>query len=529
MDRRTFMHFAALGTASLVGQPAFSQGRSGSILIASELNSNSLDTHTAGANRGSYGLCMMIYDRLIQFGVKTLPNGVQSYDYSKLEPQIAESWEIAPDNSAVLFKLRRNATFHDGAPVTARDVKWSFDRFVSVGGFPQRQMEQASLTDVSQFEVVDDHSFRVKFLRPDKLTLPSLAIVVPSIYNSELCKKNATAADPWALEWTKINSAGSGAYKVESFKPGEQVVLTRFDGWKGGTVPKAERVLYRTVAAAGTRRALIDRGDADVVTDLPPRDVADIIAAKKLGVESAPQANTLKYLALSTVIKPFDDVRVRQAIAYAIPYEKVLESAVFGRGKPMYGAPGAPADASWPQAFPYSHDPDKAKALLAEAGLSGGFETKLFFDAGAATVDEPAALVIQDALGKLGVKLTLEKIPDFFARRSQKNWPLALDTFGAWFDGPDFFFRWIWHGQNTVWNIASYKNPEMDRLLDAARQERDGASYEALVKQFVKLAMNEVPYIPLYQPNLDVVVQPAVKGYVYMFHRQVDARSLAKA
>ena len=79
MDRRTFMHFAALGTASLVGQPAFSQGRSGSILIASELNSNSLDTHTAGANRGSYGLCMMIYDRLIQFGVKTLPNGVQSW------------------------------------------------------------------------------------------------------------------------------------------------------------------------------------------------------------------------------------------------------------------------------------------------------------------------------------------------------------------------------------------------------------------------------------------------------------------
>ena len=103
---------------------------------------------------------------------------------------------------------------------------------------------------------------------------------------------------------------------------------------------------------------------------------------------------------------------------------------------------------------------------------------------------------------------------------------MAIDLFGAWFDDPDFFFRWIWHGQNTVWNLASYKNPEMDRLLDAARQERDGAAYTALVKQFVKLAMTDVPVIPLYQPMLEVVAQPDIKGYAYMFHRQVDATTL---
>jgi len=80
--------------------------------------------------------------------------------------------------------------------------------------------------------------------------------VVPSVYNSELCKKNATASDPWALEWTKNNCAGSGAYKVESFKSSEQVVLARLDGWKGGTPPKFQRAMYRNVAAAGTRRAV---------------------------------------------------------------------------------------------------------------------------------------------------------------------------------------------------------------------------------------------------------------------------------
>ena len=91
--------------------------------------------------------------------------------------------------------------------------------------------------------------------------------------------------------------------------------------------------------------------------------------------------NTLKYLALSTVIKPFDDVRVRQAIAWAIPYQKVMDSSVFGRAKPMFGAgANAPMDASWPTPFPYDLDLDKAKSLLKSAGLETGFETKLYFD-----------------------------------------------------------------------------------------------------------------------------------------------------
>jgi peptide/nickel transport system substrate-binding protein len=531
MDRRRILKFAALGaTPSLFGWPALAQSRSDRLLIAGEMTANSIDTHTVGANRASFGLVMMTHDRLLQFGTKTLPGGGLTYDYFKLEPQLAESWKFAPDNSSVTFTLRRDAAFHDGAPVTAKDVKWSFDRFIGAGGFPQRQMEQASLTDPSKFEALDDYTFKVTFVRPDKLTMPSFAIVVPSIYNSELCKKHATAADPWALEWTKVNSSGSGAYKVESFKSGEQVVLARFAGWKGGPAAKIERSLYRAVAAAGTRRALVEKGDADLSTDLPPRDVADIGAGKKLKVESTPMTNTLKYLALSVTTKPFDDVRVRQAVAYAIPYDRVIESSVFGRAKPMFGAPAnAPTDISWPQPFPYTYDPEKSKSLLKAAGYEAGFETKLYFDAGSVTTDEPAALVIQDALGKIGIKVGIEKQPDFFARRSQKAWPMAIDVFGAWFDDPDFFFRWIWHGQNTVWNISSYKNPEMDRLLDAARQERDGARYADLTKQFIKLAMTEVPVIPLYQPQLDVVMQSDVKGYIYQFHRQVDTRTLYRA
>jgi peptide/nickel transport system substrate-binding protein len=148
--------------------------------------------------------------------------------------------------------------------------------------------------------------------------------------------------------------------------------------------------------------SVVEKGDADVSPDLPPREIADISATKKFRVDSAPMANTLKYLALSTMIKPFDDVRVRQAVAYGIPYQKVIDSAVFGRAQPMFGASAAaPADASWPQPFPYAYDPDKAKALLRDAGLAAGFETKLFFDAQVATTDEPAACRCWRACGSI--------------------------------------------------------------------------------------------------------------------------------
>src|ERR1044071_4915490 len=113
MDRRQFLEFAALGTAtSLVGWPAAAQSKS-TVFVAAEMNANSLDTHTVGANRATYGLVWMTYDRLIQFGTRKLPNGVLSYDYFDLKPQLAESWQVAPDNTSVTFKLRKDVTFHD--------------------------------------------------------------------------------------------------------------------------------------------------------------------------------------------------------------------------------------------------------------------------------------------------------------------------------------------------------------------------------------------------------------------------------
>ena len=149
---------------------------------------NSMDIHRTGTNRPSYQIAVNLYDRLLSFGRKTMPDGSLSYDYSVLEPELAESWAIADDGSYADFALKQDATFWDGTPVTAGDVKWSYDRAVSVGGFPTVQMKAGMLVEPEQFEVIDTHTFRIKFLQPSKLTLPDLAVPVPMIINSAVAK-----------------------------------------------------------------------------------------------------------------------------------------------------------------------------------------------------------------------------------------------------------------------------------------------------------------------------------------------------
>ena len=522
---------AILALGALAAPPAAAQGRAETLLVVTELGPNSMDIHGVGANRPSYQASWNLYDRLMTFGVKTLADGTRMYDHATLKPELAESWQVAPDGLSVTFKLRKDARFHDGTPVTAKDVKWSFDRAVTVGGFPTFQMKAGSLEKPEQFEAVDDLTFRVKMLRKDKLTLPDLAVPVPVIINSTLARKNATAQDPWAMEWLKNNDAGGGAYKLESWKPGQETIYVRFDEWKSGPLPKLKRVLVREVPSAGNRRALLERGDADISFDLPPKDFAELGKAGKVAVLSTPVENAYAYLGMNVKNPPFNNTKVRQAVAYALPYEKIFTSAVFGRGVLLSGTPIASNTFGYdPTLSPYKTDLAKAKALMAEAGQASGFETTLSFDQGFATINEPMAVLVQEALAQIGIRTTINKIPGANWRNAllKKDLPIFLNAFGGWLNYPEYFFFWNLHGQNAVFNTSSYQNPDMDKLIEAARFESDQKKYAELVRAFAKLMVADAPRVPIYQPLLDVAMQKNVTGYQYWFHRQLDFRQLAK-
>ena len=197
MDRRDFLKIstaAAAGVAApAIWSPVKAQARQETLLIVSESGPNNIDIHGVGTNVPGYEVSWNCYDRLISHEMKTV-NGIPYYDRDKFKMELAEDMNVGPMSAT--FKLKKNAAFHDGTPVTAKDVKWSLDRAVTVGGFPTFQMSAGSLAKAEQFVVVDDHTIRVDFLKKDRLTIPDLAVIVPCVMNSGLVKKNATDKDP---------------------------------------------------------------------------------------------------------------------------------------------------------------------------------------------------------------------------------------------------------------------------------------------------------------------------------------------
>jgi peptide/nickel transport system substrate-binding protein len=539
MKRREFLKSmtavaagTALPSAPAVLSSAKAQARQETLLIVSESGPNNIDIHGVGTNVPGYEVSWNCYDRLISHEMKTNENGTPYYDRDKFKPELADDMKIG--DMSVTFTLKKNAVFQDGTPVTAKDVKWSLDRAVSVGGFPTFQMGAGSLEKPEQFVVVDDRTIRVDFLRKDRLTVPDLAVIVPCVINSELVKKHATEKDPWGLEYVKQNTAGSGAYRVASWTPGTEVVYERNDKWVGGPAPKIRRVVWRIVPSSGNRRALLERGDADVSYDLPNKDFAELKNVGKLSIVSTPYSNGIQYIGMNVAHPPFDNLKVRQAVSYAIPYQKIMDAVMFGLAKPMYGAAAdTQTQVAWPQPGKFVTDIAKAKQLMAEAGYPNGFETTLSFDLGFAGANEPLCVLTQESLALIGIKTTINKVPgaNWRTELNKKSLPLYTNVFSGWLDYPEYFFIWCYHGQNSVFNTMSYQSKDMDKLIEGARDAAavgKSADYEKDVKGFVDLAFADMPRIPLFQPYVNVAMQKNVTGYQYWFHRRLDYRALAK-
>src|SRR2546430_3205570 len=522
MKRRDFLKSVSGAAAgAMVPAPAIwsaakADARSETLLIVSESGPNNLDIHGVGTNVPGYEVSWNCYDRLISHEMKSGPGGVPYYDRHKFKPELAEDMDVG--DMSVTFKLKKNAKFHDGAPVTARDVKWSLDRAVSVGGFPTFQMSAGSLTKPEQFVIIDDNAVRVDFAKKDRLTIPDLAVIVPCVVNSELVKKNASEKDPWGLEYTKQQTAGSGAYRVTKWTAGTEVIMERNDDWVGGPMPKIKRVIWRMVPQAGNRRALLERGDADISYELPYKDFQELKSAGKLDIVSLPFSNGIQYIGMNVTKPPFDNPKVRQAVAYAIPYQKIMDAVLFALANPRFGAPAeSPTEVAWPQPHKYNTDIAKAKALLAEAGYPNGFETTLSFDLGFAGVNEPLWVLTQERLAQIGIKCTINTLPGATLRTelNKKVLPLYTNVFSGWLDYPEYFFIWCYHGKNSIFNTMSYQSKELDALIDGAvtaAAEGDKTSYDRDVKGF---DYADIPRIPLYQPFVNVAMQRNVSGYQY--------------
>ncbi|WP_315718175.1 MULTISPECIES: ABC transporter substrate-binding protein [unclassified Bradyrhizobium] len=534
MSKRSLFAVTALLAVMLAAPSAHAQSRAETLRYVTGATVNTLDPNIPGSTREAFALSMSSYDRLVSFGRKQL-NGKWVFDLDTITGELAESYQVSSDGLKITFKLRPDAKFQDGSPVTAEDVKWSLDRCVTAPILGKAQLLTGSLTSADQFKVIDPLTFEVTLPKPDKLALPNLATVYPIIINSKLAKAHATAEDPWALNWTKENAAGSGAYIVESFKPGEQVIAKRNEAWNRGTPDKPaafKRLIIQSVPEPATRANLVERGDADLVIDLQASDVQSLEGKGKLKVISTPQYNAVTFISMNNAIPPFDNADVRRAIAYALPYDDMFKAALFGRGAPLYGATwadGKPPSGGYPIPQPIKLDLEKAKAYLKDAGMADGFSTTFSFNVGQAATAEPMAALVKESLAKIGIKVDIQKLPDaqMSTAINEKKLPFFTEGIVAWLPSTDYFYRNFYTGKQR-WNYSSTDNAELEKIAQEARFEADKAKYEEQGKALNAIHFDQMFQIPIWQAAQDAVMQPTVDGYVYQFTRQVDYRNLSR-
>ncbi|WP_159996724.1 ABC transporter substrate-binding protein [Roseomonas sp. 18066] len=536
--RQGLMALTALAAPAGLASPAFAQGaaasRAETLRQVTGNAVNTLDPTMPGSTREAFGISMNVYDRLVAFGRKQV-DGNWVFDHTVIRGELAERFEVAADGLKITLHLRGNAKWHDGTPVTAEDVKWSLDRAVSAKSLAGPQFTTGSLSKPEQFRIAGPGVIEVLLDKPDRLALSNLAVPYAIMINSKLAKQNATAEDPWAQTWLQNNTAASGAYKVETYRPGVQVTLTRNEDWKNGVdgvLPFFKRVILQTVPEAATRANLIERGDADLSIDLQASDITTLESRAKVKVASIPQTNGFTHISFNTQVAPFDNVKVRQAIAAALPYDSMFKAALFGRGRPLFGGSfsGQPATADFPQPLPLKQDVERAKALLAEAGLANGFSTPFAFSAGQAATAEPLAALVQEALAKIGVKVEIQKMPDaqFNTLVAEKKINFYTDAGTAWLPATYYFF-YLYFTRDQRWNFASWNNPRIVELSNAARFETDQAAYDAACREMIGILAEQVPLLMLWQPNMDAVMGPAIQNFTYQFYRQVDFRDLKRA
>jgi peptide/nickel transport system substrate-binding protein len=521
------------GVLCLASMPVIAQAQTRAETLRQVTGNNipTLDPTTPGATREAFGVSTSIYDRLVAFDRKK-ENGVWVFDRSKIRGELAESYEVSPDGLKITFKLR-DAKWHDGTPVTAEDIKWSLDRAVSAKSIAAGQVGTGSLTKPEQFAIVDDRTITVTLPKADRLALANLATPLAPMFNSKLAKAHATPEDPWAQEWLKTNTAGSGAYTVEAFKPGEQLILRRNDDWKsgrGGQLAFFKRVIEQTIPDPATRANLIEKGDADIAIDLQASDVPSLQSRGKIKVESTPQSNGFTMIAFNTQMAPFDNIKVRKAVAAALPYDDMFSAAIFKRGFPLYNASWtSPPTANFPQPMPVKTDIAAAKQLLSEAGFPNGFKTTFSINVGSAAVTEPMAALLKESLAKIGIEVDIQKLPDaqMSTQITEKKLPFFTEGSTAWLPTTDYFFRNFFTG-NQRWNYSSWNDEIVMTLANQARFEQDQAKYDEMGKAMIAEYVKETPMVLLWQANQDAVMVPQLDGYTYWFHRQVDFRDLSR-
>lgn len=499
---------AALGALILSAPMASAETPDNQLVVAFNMN-NVLTMDPAAITGGeTVQILNNVYDALVQLNPET----------KALEPRLAESWEIAPDNMSVTFHLRDDATFASGNPVTAQDVVFSLKRLMVLNLAQASQLKSRGFTseDVETYFVAkDDHTFVLTLPKQDdpKLIMMHLAEAGRgSILDSKLVMEHEVDGD-MGQAWLTNNAAGSGAYELGNWRANEYVILTRNDEF-WGDAPEMERVLMRHLPESQSQRLGLEQGDIDVGFSLAAPDLRALEANEDITVETVPSAG-FYYLAVSMKDDRFANPKVREALRYLIDYDGINTAIMPYFGVKYQRQINSSGFAVLPDPG-YALDVEKAKALLAEAGYPDGFDATLRVISTQQFLD--SATAIQGTLAQAGInaEIITGGGGQIYGAMRERNFELLVGRGGGGQQPhPDSNLRaMVYNPDNSDeagltnyqgWR-TSFFDADLNAMIETALVEGDPAK-QATMYQTVQEKIEDV--VPSIQPFAERVVTVA--------------------
>jgi peptide/nickel transport system substrate-binding protein len=467
-------------------------GDKNTLVIAWQSSPTNLDSRVGNDNASG-----RMFDLIHSGLVKVTPN----MDYA---PDVAQKWEL-PDDRTIVFHLNPNAKFHNGQPVKAADVKWTYDSLMDPNFVTSKKSGYAA---VDHIEAPDEHTVIFKLKEPNGGLFDNLTVgILP------------TGAD---TNTYKTKPIGCGPYKVVNFTPDDRLVLEAFDQWHGGA-PKIKNVIVRVIPDATTRVLELRRGTINFeVNNIPFENVTEFEKNKDFKVVKSP-GSVWQYLQFNLKDPILSKLPVRQAIAYAIDRDKLARDAMRGFAVPddtMFGqghwarAEGLPT---------YAFNPAKAKQLLDQAGYKdpdGDGPQPRFTLSFKTSTDAEALLrvqMMQQMLQQVGIRVNIEQseFGTFMEAIGKGNYQMYSLTRNGIQD-PDFMYV-ILASKNIPpegQNRGYYSNPRVDELLVQGRTTFDRAKRKPLYDEVQKHLQEDLPFVSLYHQVNAAVMRNNVDGYV---------------
>jgi len=420
----------------------------------------------------------------------------------EVKPRLATRWEVSEDGKAWTFHLRRGVKFHDGTPFDAHAVKAYVDATVGPGSPASRVKSYIGMLKAA--EVVDTHTVRLLTDVPFGQFLWALASYPGGIPSPAALKK-------WDKQYG-FNPAGTGPYKLKEWVRGNRLVLERNEEW-WGPKPKIRTIVYQPMREDSSRLVAMEAGQLDIAFRIPPHEVARLQRRSDVQVV---RVNTPRVVGYPFNMKraPTTDVRVRQAINYAVDKDTIIEKFLLGGGRPAV-APIGSGLAGWTNARYYKYDPDQARRLIREAGAEGA-TIRIRAVKGRYVMGSEIAEAVAEMLKKVGLQPALEIAgdwPAYVSAMEKREHHMALLGWAPASGVTDAALTPLYLCDQKFFNWGDYCNPQVDGLVLKARGTIDTAGQNALYGQVLKQLMDDAAWLYLYYEDVHLAFKKGVKGY----------------